>query len=478
MTPLEKRKLVRVFVKGGILAPVDLKKIASVANWFESESIHFGSRQDILFAAEHATPSQVEEAFKSTSIEYSQDEQANNNIVSSFVSTGMLPSTHWVHTDTYHFVLDTFKNAKYKVNVVDPAQTLVPLFSGNINIIASEYDNYWFIVLSFSAEKRRFLNQLVYTYDLAKATAIIERMKEQGADSVQKIEDEFQLAALNIRPADLELTLPETNFTDYEGFHQYNNKWWLGLYWRNNCYDTHFLQAMCDLCKETKVGKIALTPWKSFIVKDIKANDKMKWEKLLGKYGINPRHSSLELNWHVPLLDLEAMQLKRYLIRIFDQNDILTSGLSFSIKTGDFNTFTSIVIEKDQASKFQGNFELEPTYTITHTKNFDPLSNEYVVYASHVLKEDLPPLLMQLSKTYFEGLDDLPDLSRRPSFEKKQQTIGAHQCPDCLSIYDERVGEPTNAIVPGVAFEALLDTYTCSLCASPKHAFVPIEIPA
>jgi len=68
---------------------------------------------------------------------------------------------------------------------------------------------------------------------------------------------------------------------------------------------------MCDLCSENKIGKISITPWKSFIVKGIPQHSKLKWEKFLGKFGINVRHSMLEMNWHLPVNDKDALSLKK-----------------------------------------------------------------------------------------------------------------------------------------------------------------------
>src|SRR5690606_3752992 len=107
----------------------------------------------------------------------------------------------------------------------------------------------------------------------------------------------------------------------------------LGLYWRNNRYDTDFMSAACRLCQDTNVPKINIIPWKAFVIKGIKSADRIRWEKLMGKFGINERHSSLELNWHLPVIDNEALELKRFLVRELDQQDISTHGLTFTIKT-------------------------------------------------------------------------------------------------------------------------------------------------
>src|SRR5690606_39804583 len=90
---------------------------------------------------------------------------------------------------------------------------------------------------------------------------------------------------------------PDTIMPYYEGLNaMLNNLYSLGLYWRNNRYDTDFMSAACRLCQDTNVPKINIIPWKAFVIKGIKSADRIRWEKLKGKFGINERHSSLELN--------------------------------------------------------------------------------------------------------------------------------------------------------------------------------------
>src|SRR5690606_27616995 len=106
--------------------------------------------------------------------------------------------------------------------------------------------------------------------------------------------------------------------------------------------------------------KICITPWKSFIIKGIPAESKLQWEKLLGKFGINVRHSLLEMNWHLPVANDELLKLKRYIVDNFDRNDISTYGLTFSITdhARPFYYFTSIVVRKNTVPESLSNFEI------------------------------------------------------------------------------------------------------------------------
>src|SRR5690606_8533485 len=133
------------------------------------------------------------------------------------------------------------------------------------------------------------------------------------------------------------------------------------------------LKALCRLCLDTDIGKFSLTTWKSIIEKDIAQKDRLRWEKLLGTYGINIRHSSLELKWHLPELDEEALDIKNYLVRALDKQDISTYGLSFSVKTRHMALFTSIAIEKAVKEKNSN----PDTFNILYSKDFNPNLSEY-----------------------------------------------------------------------------------------------------
>ena len=201
----------------------------------------------------------------------------------------------------------------------------------------------------------------------------------------------------------------------------------------------------------------------------------MGWEKLLGKFGINIRHSSLELNWHLPLLDRNALELKRYLVKVFDKNDISTYGLTFTVKTKPMVLFTTVGVEQSRTSKFAHRYELVPTYNILYSKDFNPNSTEYIAYARDVEREDLAPLLMELSKLYYQQLEYSPAVTAHQSLTQ-EQPVTVHQCKHCMTIYSEQYGDPVSSIDPGKSFEELPESYRCSLCDAPKSEFVRSEM--
>ena len=469
-----KKDFSRIIIKGGVLSPAELKQIAEMAEESDSSSISLGSRQDILLVNGVQNETfQRSDKFRLIPSE----ETGSDNIVCSYVSADIFPATPWLTGDRYLYVLEQFrKQPNLKVNITDPRQRLVPLFTGHLNFIASEDEDYWYLYVRLPDwKKAQVYPALIYSWDIAKVAFEIEGILQEEPQSVEMLFDLLNDAIdTNSRTINRPLEIPFHPFPYYEGMNRIGmDKYWLGLYWRNNKYDTDFLKAMCDLCADCRVGKISITPWKSIIIKGIPVEYKMEWEKFLGKRGINVRHSMLELNWHLPVNNEDALELKKYLVTNFDQNDISTYGLTFGISDHTRKTgyFTAIVIEKNEVFPDLKKLKIRDTYNLLYAKNFDPNTREYIVHVQEVDKVELPGLLMELSKMYFDQLGNKQQEPAPIVSEKEVMEIEVHQCSECLTIYDPAFGDIQQGIDPGVNFEELPEDYKCSLCENPKSYY-------
>lgn len=477
----KKSSLVRAFVRGGFLSPVDLLKIMELSATFGNDHILFGSRQDIMFPSNNLPEHDLEKAFRSINIAYelAADQSVYQNIVSSYVAVNVEETTRWVKEDTYNVLIDSFEyKPRLKINIVDPMQSLVPLFTGELNFIASQEENYWYLYMR-DARKGNIIEcwpRLIAGQDIAKIAKELEKLfLEFLPFTVEEMYLMFMnnFLRINYKPITEKLKLYNPAFPYYEGLNaMLNSQYWLGLYWRNNRYDIDFMSAACRLCQETNISKINIIPWKAFIIKGIQAGHRLRWQKLMGKFGINERHSSLELNWHLPVIDTEALELKKFLVRELDQQDISTHGLTFTIKTDRvIQYFTTVVIEKHKDS-IAGE-----TYNILYAKNFNPTNIIYHTYAKAVKKEILPALLIELSKLYFRQLN--PEKPKDEELKDVAAVKGANpkfQCRNCLTVYDPAYGDPLANIPPGIAFGDLPETYVCHVCDSGKKDFVSMEI--
>lgn len=475
----QKSNLIRAFVRGGFLSPVDLLKIMELSKSFGNDYILFGSRQDVMFPSNNLPEDHLEKAFRTINIDYelAGDQSVYQNIVSSYVAVNVVETTAWVKEDTYNVLIDSFDHKpRLKINIVDPLQSLVPLFTGELNFIASREENYWYLYIR-DPRKGNITEcwpRLIAGQDIPRISKELEKLfLEFLPFTVEEMYLMFMnnFIRINYKPIAEKLRLPNTAFPYYEGLNaMLNNQYWLGLYWRNNQYGIDFMSAACRLCQETNISKINIIPWKAFIIKGIRSGDRLRWQKLMGKFGINERHSSLELNWHLPVIDNEALELKKFLVRELDQQDISTHGLTFTIKTNrDILYFTTVVIEKNTDSLPADH------YNILYARNFDPNTLHYHAYARGIKKEMIAAVLIELSKLYFRQLNPekiKAEGSRMEAVSKEK--ISQYQCGNCLSIYDPAYGDPQAGIPPGVSFEDLPENYKCHVCDSNKKDFVRV----
>lgn len=469
---MQLKDLVRVFVKGGVITPGEFLKVIHIAENMGSRYVRFGSRQDILFSVQDHQIESLEETFRSVNTQFEINTFHYQNISSSYVTVDLIPGKNWLVSYVYINILESFNyEPRLRINIADPLQGLVPLFTGHINFIASSQDNFWYVYLRLDKRKetRWQLPVMVYSDDIAIVSRAIEQFYTNDPDiSYQAISRQLiEEVRVNYQPVTEELVFPDTIFPYYEGINRMSDgRYWLGLYWRENKYNTEILKAICERCLQTEVGKICLTPWKSFIVKGIQENDRIGWEKLMGKAGMNLRHSALEMNWHLPALDQEALELKIYLVRTLDQQDISTYGLTFTIKSNDDITlFTNIVIEKSN------NTGHDPTYNILYSKDFNPNSGEYIRYATEVNREVIAPLLIELSQIYFDQLAE--EVTDRPGLQYTDLiSRPMYQCQHCLTVYDEQYGDPARGVAASTPFTNLPESYRCPVCGEGIKEYV------
>jgi rubredoxin len=246
----------------------------------------------------------------------------------------------------------------------------------------------------------------------------------------------------------------------------------LGIYRRNFTFSLDLLEALQALCVQTKIGKICLTPHKTILIKDIRETDREKWERMLGLYGINLRHSSLELNWQLPDFDQQALHLKNTLVRALEDKELSTTGLSFTLLTQPAEAATCVRIEPCFDA---GNTSAAPAYTILHTADFSVHHTQWIEFAGRVSSQELVDTLIRLCRMYYEqsGVANGSSLAEEPIVLSPTHTL--YQCRDCLTVYDPVYSDNWTGKDAAIPFDALPQTYTCSTCDAPKTNFILLE---
>jgi rubredoxin len=473
-------KLIKINLPGGVISAGDLYEMLIIAQNAGAKNVRFGNRQQLFFEAVESQLESLEFDILGAGIDYEIAVDEFPNITSSYIADGIFNHDNWLKEGVYKDIFDLFNyKPQLKINVVDSSQTFAPFFTGNLNFISSAVSNYWYLYIRFPKTNNLYCWPiLVYSDDIpaigkAVQEVILANRKlfydKPEADGGLLFDMVTTLHKFVIQSIEQPLSIPEFQLPYYEGFNkQQGNKYWLGIYRRNELFDIEFLKEICNICLQTRVGQLYVSPWKSLLVKNIELKHRPLWGDLLNKFRINVRHASNELNWQVEDLCTSCLELKQQLVREFEEADLRTYRLSFAIKRSPKSgIYGSVMIRERQPYK----------YEIVHTRDFNHNTRDFVIYKPDVSKAELSKYLIELCNLFYQQLSDKQVFLQKN--DRRDETVAdkkqIFQCKLCLTIYDELYGDEVNLIQPGKPFEAI-DFYECPTCGAGKEYFMSREV--
>lgn len=452
----------RIATQGGVITPDELQRLAILAKKWALGKIEVGFRQDLLIPCTDSQRSLLRSQLMSEGFGIEEAAAVHPNIVSSLVAQNIFPQLSWLRSGDYLDILDEFTfKPRLKINLIDPTQELIRPLTGELNFIASPTPSFWYLVVNLSELGGIHVwPKLVDGEQIADWVQHIEKIWLENPPPNRSFEELYGTVSKTFmgrtRPIQKELKLTPKPYPHHEGIYRYDDRYWMGLYQRENEFDTAFLEALCQLCIDTKIGRLYPTPFKTFIVRDIPKEAIYQWEKLLGIWGIHTHYSSLELNWQLPDADASALRLKTELVEAFERLRIRTSSLSFGIGYRNAETTSTIVIEP-LSTDYQ-------RFRVVHSPDFYIGNTEWEVFAGDVARKNLPEILRRLTLKYYEQLstDKKTSITRKTSGLKPAPTQRVMQCTHCQTV--------ANLPLP------LLSSYVCPLCDAPVADFVEVEL--
>lgn len=473
----------RILTAGGSVSPGDLYQLAALARAYGLTTLEVSNRQELLLLTER-TVQREDMARRIGALGMATDEPDHRvqNIVSSLPATDIYPATPWLTVGVYLDVLAQLTySRKLIISIVDPAQSLVPPATGNINFLASPESNYWYVLLRPGGSVRRYVwPVLIASESVGVFARVVEINYIEGGN---RTADEFYKVVMaqfagKTRKLTTDLVLSEGAMPVYEGFHLLQSgNYWLGLYRKGQSFPLPFIEALCDLCRQTRIGKVYLTTNKTLLIKDIREADRPAWDRLLGRFGIRTNLPAWHLNWQLPNADAASVALKNYILHQLEETDVRTDELSFALNV-PFSEASALVVIQPEQTVGTGSPQSFAVYQRTYQT---PTNAHYVVVAKHQSATQLSAVVRQIARAYYERLS-VPGPS--PAFAEEQPAgLPKHlvqACTRCLGQYDARYGEPHRGIAVQTPFDALPADYVCGVCDAERTAFVDkwVEAPA
>lgn len=481
---------VKINFRGGIISPGDLNNILTAAGDAGIVKVCFGLRQQLLIEIRKEKYATFSFQLDLLNLSYETDMDQYPNIISSYPAAEIFITKTWVTEGVYKDLFDLMDyEPKLKVNISDSNQSLTPLLTGNINWVASALSaHFWHLFIRFPKTNIIYeWNNLIYTNDVARMTRDIESVIYKNLDqfydnpeaSGEKLFKMVNLEKYNTKTQEAPVKLPVFNLPYYEGLNRYNDKYWLGIYRRDEKFEIEFLKDICKICLKTKIGQLCTTSWKSLIIKGIDEQDRYLWNDLLVNHRINVRHAANELNFQIEDNCAEGLKLKNLLVKHLSRDDIRTFGICIGIKTRKKSeVFSSILVKRKTLIRI-ASFGFIHLYDILCANNFNPNERTGIVFSSNLPKFLLPGKLRKAIISFYKHETEIrkkkESIKKKELFKKKEKELFIYQCRHCLSVYDPVVGSHENYIFPGTAFEELPDSFCCALCEGPKDEFKMLE---
>jgi len=391
---------IKVNFKGGIIPPARLYNILVAAGKSGLLNVRFGLRQQLLLDVSIERLNEFTAELEKLGVNFELGNLDYPNIVSSYPAEEIFIKDTWLTENIYKRIFQSFDyKPQLKINISDSNQSFTPMLTGNINRVASPDEmHYWHLFIRFPKTNVVYnWKDIVNTNDISALSSRIEEIimtereifYENDQASGDELYEKVMAQSFDAKPAEKPVELPPFNLPYYEGLNHYNDKYWLGIYRRDELFSIRFLKEACLLCIRTGTQQLCSTPWKTIIVKSIRDENRNDWNDLLDKHQINLRHAANELNFQVEDNSYKALQLKQYLVKYLNDDDTRTFGVCIGIKTKrKSEVFCSILVRRRPLIRI-GKLELFHLYDILCAKDYNPNERTDFIYS-----KDNPKLVL------------------------------------------------------------------------------------
>ncbi|TDM00415.1 MAG: hypothetical protein C4K58_04195 [Flavobacteriaceae bacterium] len=459
-------KQIKIPTLGGLVHFLTLKKILKLARESKIESLVLSLDQCFVFKVKKEDLPKWEEYLSRESIAYFYQ---GSGLVSSIASVSLFEGTSWLSQSLFQSILKNMpQKSSLKIGLVDPKQELTPLLDQELNFLASKYLNFWYLYVGLSRDKSPFLwPVLIYSDALPDFVKRFESLISE----IPKITQEELLMAFNskidyqYRVFSKPEGIPNQKGVYYDGFHHTIEGYWLGITRTENTFSISMIENLVLTGEQQGIFECYVTPWASFLIKNIKPENQQKWEAFLALNKIPTGHAYFELNWRYQPEKDYFQKIKDKLVFVFYKNKVRAWGITFGLFDKNIEAYTTFAIK---VKPVISSFEIF-LFDVYLAENFDPKTRNYLCKGKNLSFKELSSVLIsQIAGSTAFLHQPLAVINKSTNSQEKI----VDQCSVCLTIYDT-FSDP-EFLQPN--FSDLPSTYSCEVCGSPKEKYFKSKI--
>ena len=454
---------------GGMLTPDTLGEIAMIANRFAAQSVHPGAFQDLWLR--FATHSQAREATAhlDRSERYRKSRGADGFFICSASSVEYEKTTPWATESVYLDLIDacTSLDRSFSLSICDPLQSLTPLHSCDVNLLASPMQHHWHLIILNQERRPMQAPFLIPTFQIPAISGRLSDLGRLSADVFDVLQSNYPDSLLS--EADSAIAESPDRIAPYEGFCISENpeRQCLGILRIESGFRPIFLDELAYFSRKHHVGRIFLTSLHSLFVKNISGDAVDDWTNLLGRHGLNLRHDDVSLNWQV---EHGFENIRSRIIEMLRASEA-AGGLSIALGPTAMQQDRAIAIVPARSFFFQ------KAYRVYHHHGFQRHHSAWHGTGERLTAAQVGRHIKDLYQIYCNQFTRalisspvIPDVKHEPIIRTSpsNDAAEAYACIECMTVYEPERGDPRRDIPPHTTFEQLPDDYECSVCGATR----------
>ena len=398
------------------------------------------------------------------------------NIVTTRAVASRAQRTAWLGEGSYDAILQGFQsNPAIAVDIVDPIQHSVPLFTGQAHFVATPEPDYWQLYLNVLPEGDRIaLSQAIHTDDVAAVTGVVHQhfVSRGNLDPMALQESVEALLGNRMRTLGTVALNYSQAIRPIVGFKRdpQSDCFSLGIPVQRSPLPGAFLIDLSMLADRCDITTVHLSPWKSLLVHGIAPSARIHFERLILRHRINLNPGAWD---HVTLNGWRSPRLKQCanaLISALNKHIPHAADLTIAL-VDDVMTLpdTPIVIRAKRSTHALSRFQTAPRFSLFVRDRFERSNPRLVSHGRELRYKALLEKLVQLIGDY--GATEIETKPSAAPPARSTPAQNAHRCEECGSEYSALYGDPLGGIEAGTPFDELPDNWSCPTCEAPMDRF-------